>query len=100
MNERQRTRRPTSTASTDEKIAALDAHAEELLDKEKYAAASRQYEEALRLEKKPNARAYFTGQIGICQYNLGNDRDALKHLLKSAQPPHPRVTAELPFGTG
>ena len=96
MDERQRTRRPVSTASTEEKIAALDAHAEELFDKEKYAAASRQYEDALRLEKKANARAYFAGQIGICQYNLGNDREALKHLQKSAQLFDPRQPEFMP----
>ncbi|PYV09231.1 MAG: hypothetical protein DMG07_23740 [Acidobacteria bacterium] len=85
MNARQLNKRLASASSPDEKISLLDALAEELFDKENYAGASGYYRQALRLERQPNGRAYFAGQIGICHYNLGNDREALKHLEKSAQ---------------
>lgn len=69
--------------SHDERINLLDSYAEELFAKGKYSEAARQYARALRLADQRNTRAYFAGQIGICHYNSGNDREALNFLLKS-----------------
>ena len=85
MNNREFNKKLAQAKTKDEKITLLDIYAEKLLEKEKYAAASRYYEQALNLEKQPNAKAYFAGQAGICQYNLGNDSEALRHLAKSAR---------------
>jgi tetratricopeptide (TPR) repeat protein len=69
----------------EEKIALLDEYAGELFEKGEFDQAGKHYSEALKLEKQPNVRAYFAGQVGICQFNAGNDREALQNLLKSAR---------------
>ncbi len=71
--------------SNDEKVTLLDAFAEDLFEKGKYAEAAKQFSEALRYAKQPNTKAYVVGQIGICNYNLGNDKEALTNLLKSSR---------------
>lgn len=85
MNQREFTQKIAKAKSKSEKISLLNAYAEDLIKREKYAAASRYFEQAYQLEKKANARAYFAGQAGVCHYNLGNDREALQHLSKSAK---------------
>ncbi len=71
--------------SKEDKITLLDEYAGELFEKGEYERACKHYSEALVLEKEPNIRAYFAGQIGICHYNAKNDHDALMNLLKSAR---------------
>ena len=83
--EQRKTKKARRSANGANKIAQLDARAEELFNKEHFVSARRLYEKALALETKPNARAYFTGQIGICHFNTGNDREAIRFLRKSAQ---------------
>jgi tetratricopeptide (TPR) repeat protein len=71
--------------SKEEKISLLDAYAEMLFEKEKFHNASKYYARALALAKQPNIRAYLAGQIGICHYNSGHDKEALQNLFKSAR---------------
>ena len=77
--------RLSATPTTEEKISLLDSHAENLFQKGEYAQAGKFYEQAFDLEKQPNGRAYFAGQMGICAYNAGQDREAMRLLLKSAR---------------
>ncbi|MBZ5497266.1 MAG: tetratricopeptide repeat protein [Acidobacteriia bacterium] len=77
--------RLANAASKEDRISLLDSHAENLFEKGRYGEAGEFYQQALDLAKQPNVRAYFTGQIGICQYNAGNDKEAVHHLLKSAR---------------
>jgi len=74
-----------NAASREDRVALLDAHAESLFEKGRYAEAGKHYAQAFELSRQENARAYFAGQIGICHYNTGNDKEALSHLLKSAR---------------
>jgi tetratricopeptide (TPR) repeat protein len=74
-----------TSASKNEKISMLDSYAEELFQKGNYAEAGKYYAQAFQLEKQPNIRAYFAGQMGICHFNTGADREALQLLLKSAR---------------
>jgi len=85
MNLREFKKRMAQVTSREGQVALLDSFAEELADKEQYAEAARYYREALALESGTNAKAYFSGQIGICYYNLGNDREALRNLLRSVR---------------
>ena len=85
MDQREFNSRLARSGSNQEKIVLLDSYAESLFEKENYSGASEHYARALKLEKQPNVQAYFAGRIGICQFNLGNDREALRQLLKSAQ---------------
>jgi tetratricopeptide (TPR) repeat protein len=78
-------RKQESAASREDRISQLDAHAENLFAKERYSEAAKLYGQALDLSRQPNVRAYFAGQVGICQYNAGNDKEALRHLLRSAR---------------
>jgi tetratricopeptide (TPR) repeat protein len=71
--------------SNDEKMALIDAMAEELFQKGDFGSAIDYYSQALKLERKPNGKAFLTGQIGICHYNLGDDKEALKCLLRSTR---------------
>ncbi|SRR6266498_1485964 len=84
MNERELQKRLSVAATREEKLSLLDTIADEFLEREKYADAILCYSRALRLETRPNVKAYLKGQIGICNYNLGNDREARQHLLKAA----------------
>ncbi len=73
-------------ATSDEaRISIIDLYAENLFARQAYSEASKLYGQVLKLEKQPNGRAYFAGQIGICHYNAGNDKEAFKYLLKSTQ---------------
>jgi len=74
-----------ASAHPEERISLLDSQAERLFQKGQFQQAGDYYARAFQLEKQPNARAYFLGQMGICQYNAGCDKDALKLLLKSAR---------------
>jgi len=69
----------------EEKITLLDEYAGELFEKGEFDQAGKYYQEALDLEKQSNVRAYFAGQVGICHYNTGNDKEALQYLLKSTR---------------
>jgi len=74
------------SASTDEeRISLYDTYGEELFEKASYAEAIEINAQALKAQKQPNLKAYFTGRIGFCHYNMGNDREAFKYLQKSAQ---------------
>lgn len=85
MDRREFKKKMDQSTSRERKIALLDAYAEELFGKDKFTEASRYYTQAFRMEELQNARAYFAGQVGICQYNLGNDTEAYKHLSKSTK---------------
>jgi tetratricopeptide (TPR) repeat protein len=74
-----------NAASAQDRLSILDDHAESLFEKGRYAEAAKYYAQAFALVKEANVRAYFAGQIGICQYNAGNDKEALQHLMKSAR---------------
>ena len=67
------------------KVSLLDSYAEDLFEKGKYPDAGRFFAQALALAKAPNTRAYLAGPIGICNYNSGNDKEALAFLMKSAR---------------
>jgi tetratricopeptide (TPR) repeat protein len=69
----------------EDKVSLLDARAEELFQKGNYGGAAHLYTQALEMERQPNVRAYFAGRVGICHYNLGQDKEALKMLHKSAR---------------
>lgn len=84
MNQQQFNAKLKRAASDVDRISLCDSYAEELFEKEKYPEAIKIYTLALKIEKEPNVRAYFTGQIGICYFNTGNDKEAFKHLMKSA----------------
>jgi tetratricopeptide (TPR) repeat protein len=85
VNQQQLNAKLKEAATKEDRIAILDAYAEELFDKESYAEAIKVYLQALKISQQKNAKAYFTGQIGICHYNAGNDGSAFRFLLKSAQ---------------
>lgn len=71
--------------SKEEKVELYNAHAEDLFEKGKYSEASRYFAQALKLAKAQNTRAYLAGQVGICRYNSGNDKEALAYLVKSSR---------------
>ncbi len=70
--------------TNEQRISLYDAYAEELFEKENYSEAVKIYAEALKLAKEHNIQAYFTGRIGICHYNTGDDKKAFDCLTKSA----------------
>jgi len=72
-------------SSTEERIALFDAYGEELFEKENYAEAIKIYSQALTIRNRPNVKAYFAGQVGICHFNAGDDKEAFKFLKQSAQ---------------
>ncbi len=74
-----------NAASRDEQIALLDSHAEKLFERGRFADAGKFFSQAYDLAKQPNVRAYFSGQVGICHYNAGRDKEALAWLSKSAR---------------
>jgi len=85
VNNKQYEARLKHAKSDEERISIYDAHAEELFDKEKYSDAVKIYTEALKIAKESNIKAYFTGRIGICHFNTGNDTKAFDFLLKSGR---------------
>ncbi len=62
--------------SREEQISLLDSHAEKLFEKGRFADASKVFKQAHELATQPNVRAYFAGQMGICSYNAGRDKEA------------------------
>jgi tetratricopeptide (TPR) repeat protein len=74
-----------SAVSNEQRISVYDAFAGELFDKEDYSEAAKVYADALKMAKEPNIKAYFTGRIGICHFNTGNDKKAFDSLIKSAE---------------
>jgi tetratricopeptide (TPR) repeat protein len=85
VNQQQFNSKLKEAATKEDRIAVLDAYAEELFNKESYAEAIKIYSQALKIAQQQNAKAYFTGQIGVCHYNAGNDSSAFRFLIKSAQ---------------
>jgi len=98
MDQKELSSRLAASKSREEKIALLDAYAEQQFEKGNFSPARKLYMQALALEKLPNARAYFTGRIGICHYNSGGDKEALRFLLKSTrlfQPDQPEFMPDM-----
>ena len=85
MNQQQYKAKLKSASNDEERIAVMDAFAEECFQKEDYSEAVKVYSHALRTARQPNVKAYFTGQIGICHFNAGNDSKAFQYLMKSMQ---------------
>ncbi len=77
--------RLAGSKSKEDKVALLDAYAEELFEKGKFTGASKYYTQALSLAREQNTRAYLAGQIGISNFHSGNDKEALAFLLKSSR---------------
>ena len=80
-----RTRKVKAGISIEDQITKLDSRAEQLFARGHFSEAGKYYSRALSLAKEPNVKAYFSGHIGICQYNAGKDKDALQHLLKASR---------------
>ena len=85
MNRKQFQDKLKRTVSDEERLSLCDAYAEELFAKDKYSEAITIYSQAQKIPKKRNVKAYFTGQIGICHFNAGNDKEAFNYLLRSAR---------------
>lgn len=77
--------RLAAAANDEDRIALLDSHADDYFQKGRYADAGKFLVQALALAGQANVRAYFAGRIGICHYNAGNDKEALRYLLKAAR---------------
>jgi tetratricopeptide (TPR) repeat protein len=98
MDQREFNKRLVASTSKQERITLLDAYSEQLFDKGDYALARKYYAQAMSLEKQRNVRAYFAGRIGICSYNRGEDREALRFLIRSArlfQPDQPEFMQDM-----
>ena len=74
-----------SAATNQDRVSLLDSYAESLFEKGRYSEAGKYYGRALAPARQSNVRAYFAGQVGICHYNAGRDKEALRQLLKSAR---------------
>ena len=85
MKSKERTRKVKADSSMEDQISHLDSRAEKLFAQGHFSEAGKYYSRALGLAWQPNVKAYFEGQIGICHYNTGNDKDALQHLLRSTR---------------
>ena len=85
MNPKEFQNKLKNANSEGERLSLLDAYAEELFAKEKYIEAIAIYSQAQKIPKQQNVKAYFAGQIGICHFNAGNDKEALTYLLRSAR---------------
>ncbi len=83
------TKPPSGTAkagsAVEAEITGLDTQAEKLFARSRYADAAKYYARALSLAREPNVKAYFSGQVGICHFNAGNDKEALHQLLRAAR---------------
>ncbi len=100
MNSQQFNAKLKRAATAEERISLFDTYGEELFERASYAEAIALNAQALKVLKQPNLRAYFTGRIGFCHSYMGNDREAFKYLLKSAQlfePDKPEFMEEM-FG--
>ncbi len=72
MTAREFNERLAQANSREDKISLLDSRAEELFDKQRYREASKHYLAALKLERRQNVRAYFSGQLaGIMKFSAG-----------------------------
>jgi tetratricopeptide (TPR) repeat protein len=96
MELKQLSRKPKSAGSREDRISQLDARAESLFAKERYSEAAKLYGQALKLARQPNAKAYFAGQAGVCAYNAGNDKEAMRQLLRSARLFDPKLPEFMP----
>jgi tetratricopeptide (TPR) repeat protein len=85
VNQQQFNVRFKKAVTEEERISLMDAYAEELFKKENYSEAVKIYAQGMKIARQQNIKAYFSGQIGICQYNAGNDQKAFMYLMKSAQ---------------
>ena len=85
MNQRELRAKLAQSKSKAEKISLLDTHAGKLFKKGKFQEAADYYVRALEMASLQNAKAYFSGQAGVCHYTAGNDREALRYLLKSVR---------------
>jgi tetratricopeptide (TPR) repeat protein len=85
VNQQQFNVRLKKAVTEEERISLMDAYAEELFKKENYSEAMKIYTQGMKIARQQNIKAYFAGQIGICQYNAGNDQKAFMYLMKSAQ---------------
>jgi tetratricopeptide (TPR) repeat protein len=74
-----------SAASEEERISLYDTYAEEFFEKGHFAEAAKICSQALNISKLQNVKAYFTGRIGICHFNAGNDKEAFAYLQKSTR---------------
>jgi len=98
MNKKELNAKLNACKSKEEKISFLDEEGGELFHKGRFREALACYGQALPMEKQPNARAYFMGQMGICHYNLGEDKEALALLLRSTrlfQPDQPEFMPDM-----
>jgi len=86
----------SSCGSKAERVSLLDEYAGDLFEKGRFREALECYGQALSVEKQPNARAYFMGQVGICHYNVGEDKEALAFLLRSARLFQPELPEFMP----
>jgi tetratricopeptide (TPR) repeat protein len=85
VNRKQFQDRLKKAVSEEERTSLFDSYAEELFESENYSEAIKIYSQALKLSKRQNVKAYFSGQIGICNFNAGKDQDAFTYLLKSGR---------------
>jgi tetratricopeptide (TPR) repeat protein len=85
VNEQQFNARLKNAKSNEERISLFDSYAGELFEKENYSDAVKIYTGALKTAKQANVKAYFTGRIGICYFNTGDDKQAFTYLLKSTR---------------
>jgi tetratricopeptide (TPR) repeat protein len=85
VNQQQFNAKLKSVVSEEERLSLFDSYAGELFEKGNYSEAAKVYSQTLKITKQQNVKAYFTGQVGICHFNAGNDKEAFMHLLHSAQ---------------
>ena len=85
MNRKQFQDKLKKATSEEERLSLFDAYAEELFLKEKYSEAIQIYSQAQKIPKQQNVKAYFAGQIGICYFNEGNDKEAFTFLARAAR---------------
>jgi tetratricopeptide (TPR) repeat protein len=85
VNQQQFNARLQSAKTSEQRLSLYDTYAEELFEKERYSDAINLYIEASKLVQEPNIKAYFSGRIGICYFNTGDDKKAFVHLIKSTR---------------
>ena len=98
MNKQQFNARLKRAATEGERLDVYDAYANGLFERGNYSEALKIYEEALKLTKQQNVKAYLAGKIGICHYNNGKDKTAFQNLEKSVrlfQPDQPEFMGDM-----
>lgn len=98
MNKQQFNAKLKRASSNEERLAVYDAYANELFNREKFTEARNIYEQALKLTKLHNVKAYLSGKIGICHFNSGEDNTAFSCLKKSVllfQPDKPEFMRDM-----